>query len=336
MDSHMNNIAELIYETYEKNKELPRQHLGCSMLGDPCDRKLFISFRHAVAESHPGRILKLFRFGHEYEDTAIRELREIGCKIINRQTNVDFGSFISGSTDGIIDGGLPGYEKERLLLEIKTHGDRSFKELVSKGVVLSKPVHHIQMVCYMYGLKLNRALYYAVNKNTSEIYTEIVEADDKLAEKYINRGKKIALSDYMPEPLSADPSWYQCRMCNYHDFCHNTKLTKEIHCRTCALSTANADSTFTCSKYDNHKIEFEYQVQGCESHVLHPCLVPWERTESTKDFEAVYIIDGQHVRNGEPDERVFSSKEIIADSSACARPDDVIDELREVFGAKII
>ena len=61
-----------------------------------------------------------------------------------------------------------------------------------------------------------------------------------------------------------------------------------------------------------------------------------ERTESSSNFEAVYIIDGQHVRNGEPDERVFSSKEIIADPSACARPDDVIDELREVFGAKII
>ena len=74
----------------------------------------------------------------------------------------------------------------------------------------------------------------------------------------------------------------------------------------------------------------------CDGHVLHPDLVPYQRIESSSEYEAIYIIDGQHVRNGEPDERVFSSKEIIADPSACARPDELVDEIRNIFDGRII
>lgn len=210
------DIANLIYKTYEETAEYPRPHIGCSILGDPCDRRIFLSFRHVVIPNFPGRILKLFKFGHDYEETAIQELKAIGCKINSRQTRVDFGSHVSGSCDGIILGGLPGYENKTLLLEIKTSADKQFKELIKKGMKEAKPVHYIQMCCYGFGLKLDYGLYYAVNKNTSEVYTEIVKLDFDVARKAIERGQKIALSDYIPEPLSADGSWHQCKMCEFH------------------------------------------------------------------------------------------------------------------------
>jgi hypothetical protein len=50
----------------------------------------------------------------------------------------------------------------------------------------------------------------------------------------------------------------------------------------------------------------------------------------------VYIIDGQTVRNGEADERVYSSAEIIADPVACAHPDDTTEALRVVFEARLV
>jgi hypothetical protein len=332
----MNNIAELIYKSYEQNIEAPRLHLGCSMLGERCDRRIWLNFRNAVNQNFSGRILKLFKFGHDYEDTAIQELKAIGCKINSRQTRVDFGSHVSGSCDGIILGGLPGHENKTLLLEIKTSADKHFKELLKKGMKEAKPTHYIQMCCYGYGLQLNYGLYYAVNKNTSEIYTEVVKLDFDVAKKAIERGQKIALSDYLPEPISADSSWFECKMCSYHQFCFETHLTDSVSCRTCALSTANANSTFTCSKYDDYKIEAEYQRTGCEGHVLHPELTPWQRMESDNPHEAVYIIDNQFVRNGEPDERVYSSKEIIADPVACAHPDDTTEALRVVFDARLV
>jgi hypothetical protein len=58
--------------------------------------------------------------------------------------------------------------------------------------------------------------------------------------------------------------------------------------------------------------------------------------ESDNPHEAVYIIDNQFVRNGEPDERVYSSKEIIADPVACAHPDDTTEALRVVFDARLV
>ena len=135
---------------------------------------------------------------------------------------------------------------------------------------------------------------------------------------------------------SADASWYQCKMCNFHEFCHESHITKEINCRTCALSSATGDSEFQCVRHDNADIPAEFQRKACGGHVLHPDLVPYERAESGSEFEAVYIIDGEPVRNGDPDERVFSSEEILANPVACARPDDVIDSVRAMFDGRIV
>lgn len=331
-----NQLAEIIDKAHENLPEKKREHLGASLLGHPCDRYLWLSFRWAIASDFPGRILRLFRRGQLEEETVIKDLKLIGCKINERQTSINFGSFISGSCDGIIDAGLPGYEDKRFVLEIKTHSKKSFDELLKKGLYNAKEQHFIQMQVYMLGLQINRGLYYAVCKDDDRIYTEIVQIDQSLAEKYVNRGKKIAMSDYMPEPLSADSSWYQCKMCSMHDFCHESKLTSQVNCRTCALSTATDKSTWLCSKYDNAQIAMQYQLTGCPGHVLHPDLVPWRRLESSHDHEAVYEIDGEPVRNGEPDERVFASTEIIANPEACARPDDVVMALRSEMDARII
>ena len=331
-----NQLAELIDHAHENLPEKKREHLGASLLGHPCDRYLWLSFRWAIASDFPGRILRLFRRGQLEEETVIKDLKLIGCKINERQTSINFGSFISGSCDGIIDAGFPGYEDKRFVLEIKTHSKKSFDDLLKKGLYNAKEQHFIQMQVYMLGLQINRGLYYAVCKDDDRIYTEIIQIDQPLAEKYVNRGKKISTSDYMPEPLSADPSWYQCKMCSFHEFCHETKLTKEVNCRTCALSTATTNSVFTCARHEDAQIPGEFQLTACDGHVLHPDLVPYQRIESSSEYEAIYIIDGQHVRNGEPDERVFSSKEIIADPSACARPDAVVDAVRKEFDARIV
>ena len=177
--------------------------------------------------------------GHMEEDTILQDLRLIGCKINERQGSVTFNAHVSGSCDGIISSGVPEAPNKPHVLECKTHSRKSFDELIKKKVEAAKPQHYIQMQVYMYGLNIDRALYYAICKDSDRIYTERVRLDKELAKKYIDRGHKIALSDYMPEPISADPSWYVCKMCSCYEFCHETHITKEINCRTCAHSTAH-------------------------------------------------------------------------------------------------
>ena len=333
-----NNIQALIDKHHEAQAEVPRPHLGASTLGHACDRWLWLSFRWAVQPTFPGRILRLFRRGHQEEPNIISDLRAIGMDV--RQTTgqhrVDFGGHVSGSLDAIIDSGVPGAPKTKHVAEFKTHSKKSFDSLVKDGVEKSKPEHFVQMQAYMAGTGLDRALYLAVCKDDDRIHTERIKLDKEVAGKAIARGHRIALTDRMPEPLSADASWYQCKFCDGHDQCFGSKTTKHVNCRTCAMATPLSDSTWHCAKWDD-VIPLDAQRTGCEGHVLHPDLVPWKRKDGPDAFTAVYEINGVTVANGDPEiEGVFSSRELLANTWACSSSDPLITEMRRDFGARVV
>ena len=325
------SIQALIDKHHESLAEPPRPHIGCSQLGHPCDRWLWLSFRWAVQPQFPGRILRLFRRGQMEEAVIVSDLRAIGIDVRctgEQQVRVDFGAHISGSVDAIIESGVPEAPKKRHVAEFKTHSKKSFDDLEKNGVEKAKPMHWVQMQLYMHGTKIDRALYVAVCKDDDRIYTERVRYQKEVAEKYIERGRRIALSDRMPEPISTDPSWYQCKQCPAHEFCHQTKLTKCVNCRTCAHSTALENGTWRCERHDADGIPVDFQRTGCECHVLHPDLVPWKLKDSPWPWIAVYEIEGRDVANGEGDAHVYTSREILANPKACSLGDEYIEELR--------
>ena len=102
----IHNIANLIDEHHASQPDEPRGHLGCSLLGHPCERWLWLSFRWAVKEKFQGRILRLFRRGHKEEANFIADLEAIGVNFSSHQEHVDLGSHVGGSTDGTIEGGV--------------------------------------------------------------------------------------------------------------------------------------------------------------------------------------------------------------------------------------
>lgn len=336
-----NSISALIDEAHEKIRkgEPQRNYLGASVLGHPCDRWLWLSFRWAVIEQFPGRILRVFRRGQNEETTVVSDLRAIGMDVRAtgaQQSRCDFGGHIGGHVDGIIHAGVPGAEKTKHILEIKTHSKKSFDDLEKHGVEKSKPQHFVQMQLYMLGMKIERALYVAVCKDDDRIYTERVKFDEEVAQKYLDRGKRLTLEDRMPPPISADPSWYQCKFCAAHDLCHGSKLTKEVNCRTCAHSTAKEDGSWRCERHDADGIPVDWQQQGCDSHVLHFDLVPWKMAEPRDQWTAVFLIDDQAVANGEPDATVFGSREIVGNPLACANPPEFVKQLRAAFDGRIV
>lgn len=313
----VNTIATMIDQYHASKKSRPRPHMGVSLLGHHCDRWLWINFRWAVVEDFDGRILRLFRRGHSEEDTIIRDLRNIGIDIRSSQRRVDFGNHVSGSLDGVIEKGVPEAPKARHVAEFKTHSKKSFDDMIKNGVEKSKPMHFIQMQVYMHGTNINRALYLAVCKDDDRIYTERVKYDKKVAEDAIIRGKRIAMSDRMPEPCSSDPSWYQCKFCPAHSFCHKAEPTKRINCRTCAHSTAMADSTFRCERHDADAIPEDFQHEGCDDHILHPDMVPWVMEGSDDGHSVKWKIGDKWVVNGEGG---YKSREIIANAEVLDDP----------------
>ena len=173
-----NSISALIDKHHERQEQGQRGHLGASLLGHPCDRYLWLSFRWAVIPKFPGRILRLFRRGHMEEATLVSDLRAIGIDLRHTgrdQKRVDFGAHVSGSIDAIAESGVPESPNKRHIVEFKTHSLKSFADLEKHGVQKSKPQHYAQMQVYMAGTGIDRALYvlfsifsiFYVDKNAS-------------------------------------------------------------------------------------------------------------------------------------------------------------------------
>ena len=262
------NLANLIYEQEAKGQgDSRRPHLGCSQVGRECAREVWYGFRWAGQVVWEGRMLRLFDRGQREEEVLVKALRSIGCEVWEEDSNgkqfrVEFGDgHLSGSVDGVARG-VPGAPKTPHLLEFKTHNDRSYKDLLKKGVAESKPQHMVQMQMYMCGLKLKRALYVAVNKNDDSIYTERIEYDPALAKEHISRGLDIIASDRPPPGISTRPDWYKCKFCNFKGQCHSG-VPLSMNCRTCENVEVKFGGEWEC-KLSGDKLSLEEQKKGCK------------------------------------------------------------------------
>lgn len=261
------NIQDLIDANHESRPNKVRFHLGASGIGRNCERQIWLEFRWALDENFPGRILRVFRRGQNEEAIVVDDLRAIGMKVSKTEDDqvfVDVGCHVGGSIDGLIEEGF----EAPVLLEIKTHSTKSFDKLQQYGVRESKPVHAAQMSIYCRATGIERCLYYAVCKDDDRIYTEMFHVDMEEAEELIEKGQRLATQDEMPPPLSENPSWYECKWCNYHGFCHGDRKVEKKNCRTCRYSTAMEDGTWYC-EYHHGELQENYQVQGCDKWELH-------------------------------------------------------------------
>jgi len=328
-----------IDKAHEGRQSKPRSHMGVSQLGQPCDRRLWLTFRWAVQEQHNGRMLRLFRRGQNEEASIIADLRATGVDIqqtTDRQSYVDFGAHVGGSPDGVIESGLIEAPKKRHIAEFKTHSKKSFDDLIKKGdLKQAKPEHWAQVQVYMHGKDIDRTAYIAICKDDDRMYLERIRLDKDAAAKLVERGQRIATDERMPEPISGDPTYYICKMCPAHSFCHGNHTAQEANCRTCAHSTPTDDGRWHCAFWDDY-IPTEFQRHGCDNHVLHPDTVPWEIRDSESEWEAVYIVNGQPVVNGNPEGRegVYASSELIANAHGCT--DDGVNEIRERFSGRVV
>jgi len=330
----INYIESLDFENKIKainSDNEPREHLGCSQIGHACERWLWLSFRWAVRPSFSGRTLRIFRRGNREERIIASDLEHIGIDIRHTgasQKRISFGPHVGGSVDGIIERGVPGAESKRHIAEFKTTNAKNFAKLEKDGVQKAQPTHYAQMQLYMLGTGIDRALYVAVCKDDDRYYTERVSLDQETAEALRDKALRIVASETMPAPISTDPSWYQCRFCDAHEFCHTTKLTKEVNCRTCAHSTAMPDSTWRCERHDADGIPTEFQHEGCDDHILHPDMV---FRQSDDEFDALYVIAGVPVMNGP---NGYASTELIANAPACAA--GLGQAFREEMGGRVV
>lgn len=248
-----------------------RSHLGASMIGRECTRELFYNWRWVQAAHFDGKTLRLFNRGHLEEPRFVAMLQMIGTQVWQHDQKGDqfrvsyLGGHFGSAIDSVLDG-CPDVPNGPALSEFKTHGEKSFKKLESEGVRSSKWEHYVQQQIYMDKYSLPWSLYLAVNKNTDDLYGEIVAYEPSIAGQFIDRAQKIIFTRSVPERLSESPGFYKCKQCSYNRICH-LKEPVAKNCRTCNYSEPRQDGSWFCI---GHRIELtkETQLQGCENWEL--------------------------------------------------------------------
>lgn len=352
---HLDRIAAQIDEAQERANEAlfhtpdssARPHLGASYAGHECERHIWLKFRWALRPGRfIGRMLRLFDRGHREEIAIVSWLRAAGFQVWTPKEGgsdrfrVNYGSHLGGECDGIVMG-LPGAETIPHLLECKTHNKKSFDDLEKNGVRDSKPMHYAQMQLYMPGMQTDRALYVAVCKDDDRLYIEKVKLEIKRSANLVARAKEIALRVGAPGKLSDDPSFFKCKMCDFHGMCHKQELSDWVSCRNCTFAEPRADSTWHCSRWNKGPIPIEVQRKGCAKHALHPDMVPfkWDSEASTAadPREMFFEHNGVKIRNsGEGGENTFKSSEIVANPGMVFSQDATVDQIRAAFDAEIV
>ena len=318
-----------------------RGHLGGSAMDPECPRKLWYGFRWASKARHSARLLRLFARGAREEWTFNDLLIKADITVwdvdpdTGQQWRIeDHGGHFGGSLDGVVLG-LPEAPEVPHVSEQKTHNDKSFKDLVKKGVAASKPVHFNQMQIYMHYMELPAAFYQAVNKNDDTLHYEIIQYDQAHAEPLVRLALEVITSDTPLARMSDDSNFFKCRWCDFNAQCHGTG-SPDVNCRTCVFSTAemDGDGRWSCGFWKKD-LSFEDQKQGCPKHLFIPPMLSWaESSDGDNDFVSyTNKYNGKAFINGQGG---YSSEEISSAEDLRAIGDPVIDDLKENMGARVI
>ena len=239
----------------------PRFYLGASRLGVACSRALQYEYTDTPRDKWlSGRTLRIFEMGHALEKMALNWLRLGGFEIATHQENGEPFGFsaadgqIQGHVDGIIynfrsrsvfpefrgrmiNGNPQSTEGMPAIWECKSMNAKSWKQTVEKGIKLAKPIYAVQIAIYQAymediipGISQNPALFTAVNKDTSELYHELVPFDAGLAQAASDKAVNILRATQAGETLprmTADPEHFECRFCDWQNYCWQDHCWKE-------------------------------------------------------------------------------------------------------------
>lgn len=207
-----------------------RDYIGASELGDPCLRRVYLNAINAPREPFTGQKLRIFEMGHVFEDMMVGWIKRAGFVLeeIDPDTHkqwefVTGQGLIKGHSDGILRDGPP---VEGLYLpalwENKALKAKGWKEIVKHGVRKAEPKYYAQVALYLAYFKLNYCLFTAINKDTAEIYHEVIPFQLELAQYYSDRGVKLIQAlrgGFMPRRIAAERTNMHCRMCDRAEYC---------------------------------------------------------------------------------------------------------------------
>ncbi len=276
-------------EADNSNLDIPRPYLGASQIGHPCSRSLWLSFRWAMPRFIAAAGLRRIQDGFRGEQVLIDWLRKVPDIILwtadpenqaNQIAISDCGGHFRGHLDGVIQG-LKQAPKTAHVWEAKVCNDAKVRKLeklkAERGEKAAlkewDETYHAQAQVYMRGTDLTRHYLTVATPGCRDIVSCRTNYEPKAADTLVKKAEGVITADRPPFKISENPSWYQCKYCDYHALCHGSALP-QVNCRTCAYSTAtlNGNAEWIC---EHHKrpMGIAEQTTGCPHHVFHPDLL---------------------------------------------------------------
>lgn len=268
----------------EHFKDESRTHLGASILGDECSYRLWARWRWLKNERFSGRMQRLFDRGHKEEPRMIQWLEMIGFTVFDVDPNTGKQFRITGC-DGHFGGSADTFAyaparfglSDPLLVEFKTYNDKWFTMLAgkclqktpeykrdatkAKRVRGTHPKHYTQMCSYGRAYNVGYALYCAVNKDTDELYYEIVPLNADEGDDMFRKAETVVYSQTPLPRLASTPTYFECKMCNLVGVCH-MQHAPDKNCRSCINARPVANKEWSCLVYGI--IPKDFIPKGCD------------------------------------------------------------------------
>jgi hypothetical protein len=227
-----------------KSREPARNYLGASTLGDPCARRLvYIATNTPTDEPLTAKTIRIFDVGHVTEDflagasefdavftnAAVRWFHDAGFDLRTRDSKGQqfrwsaLGGRISGAIDGVFCGGpeIDGLAYP-VLWEAKSANKKNWSKFRKHGVRVGSETYNGQAQLNMAYLDVGKTLFTFVNKDTSEIFHELVDFDPAVAQRLSDRAfEVITMADKgeLPERIATNPDYWMCKMCGFYKRC---------------------------------------------------------------------------------------------------------------------
>jgi CRISPR/Cas system-associated exonuclease Cas4 (RecB family) len=211
----MDFVIKKIHETLNNQQDALRNYLGASSIGNHCPRSIYNDYHNPEKKRFTAKQKIIFRLGHRIETLVkdlLREAELLSNDIPKLKSPVqNFG----GHIDGIIV-----IDDIEHVLEIKSCKHSEFLAFCREGLKKWRWSYYCQVQCYMGMSGLKSCVFIAVDKDTAEIQVEAIAFNPELYEQLLFKAEQIINAKIKPPKISNKPTWYQCKMCAYHEFCH--------------------------------------------------------------------------------------------------------------------
>lgn len=279
-----------------------RKYLGMSAIGDPCERKLWYNFRHALTSSFDAPTLKRFEDGHRTEDLIIARLRKVdGLEICDRGPDGRqlgaklLGGHFAGHYDFMVQG-LIQAPKAWHVGEVKCTAklsdlEKAKRDLGDKNALAKwSETYFGQAQMYMHCEQVDRHWLVATSPGGREWTSVRTEYDPVHAMRLIGKAERIIFSHEAPPRIADSDTFYLCRWCDYSDVCHGTALPERA-CRNCIHATPEREGNakWTCAVATFGVV--------CPQHRYLPSMINGEQIDVDGDTVVYRMANGEEFRD---------------------------------------